>query len=215
MNRFFHSLTRLAGLAGLLVILAAAGGCQHMAPVRTLPTWVRGVYIPVFRNMTYETQIEDLATRLTQQAFLADGRVDVVPKEKADLVLKVELLRWDVETIRTSGDYIGRTSEVTLTIGVKLFDPDNMQEPRADLGQFRLSSAFNGDTRSTRYQPEPDRKAQLLTMLANQIVTRVINGFPATVPDLPPGTAVPQFRTPETIQMNDVLKARPEQDAPR
>lgn len=213
MTRTFHRTLPLAGLLGLLLILSLAAGCQRIAPIRTLPSWVRGVYIPVFKNETYEPQLEETATRLTQEAFLADGRVDVVPKEQADLVLQVTLMDWTAETVRTRGDYIGRTDEILLTYGIKLYDPFDMEHPMADLGRFRISTAFNIDIRSNRYEPEPDRKERLMRQLSEQILLRVINGFPASAAGIAPGSTVPQFRTPESIPMEDPLQPRPEQES--
>src|SRR5689334_18333586 len=132
MNRTFHRSLPRPALFGLFLILLLGAGCQRVAPVRTLPSWVRGIYIPVFKNSTVEPGIEDVATRLTQEAFLNDGRVDVVPKDRADLVLKVEIINWRAETARTRGDYIGRTSDVTLTVGIKMYDPFDLDKPMAD-----------------------------------------------------------------------------------
>lgn len=213
MTRISHRTLPLAGLLGLLLILTLATGCQRVAPIRTLPSWVRGIYIPVFTNQTYEPQLEETATRLTQEVFLTDGRVDIVPKEQADLVLKVTLLDWAAETVRTRGDYIGRTDEIVLAYNIQLFDPFDMEHPMADLGRFRLSTAFNIDIRSNRYEPEPDRKERLLRQLAEQILLHVLNGFPASATGVTPGSAVPQFRTPESIPMDDPLQPRPEQES--
>jgi hypothetical protein len=214
MNPISHRSLLRPALFGLFLILLLGAGCQRVAPVRTLPSWVRGVYIPVVKNDTVEPGIEDVVTRQIQEAFLTDGRVDVVPKDRADLVLKVELINWRAETVRTRGDYIGRTSDVTVTVGIKLYDPFDLDKPMADLGHFVISTAFNIDTRSNRYEPEPDRKERLLASVAQQVLAHVMSGFPAQAAGAATGVNVQQFRTPETIQMQEPLKSRPEQDAP-
>lgn len=215
MNRNALRSSSLAGLAGLLVLAILTAGCQRVAPIRTLPSWVRGIYVPVFKNETYEPEIEELATRLTQEAFLADGRVDIVPKAQADLVLKVDILDWQAETSDTRGDKIAKSDDIIMTVGIKLYDPFDLERPMADLGRFRITSGFNVDTRSNRYAAEPERKERLMSSLADQIVARVINGFPVAPAGVATDTNVPQFRTPETIQMDEVLKPRPEEDTPQ
>lgn len=211
MNQTSRTLT-LAGLAVIFAILTLAQGCQRVAPIRTLPSWVRGIYIPMVRNQTLEPNLEEVSTRQIQEAFLNDGRVDVVPKEQADLVLEVELKNWGAETVRTRGDYIGRTDRVSVVVSCKLYDPFDLKTPMADLGTFIVNSNFNIDTRSNSYEPEPDRKERLLKSMADQVMTRVINGFPTNMPALPPGTTVPQLRTPETIQMDEPLQPKPGAD---
>jgi len=68
----------LAAALAMSLLMLLTAGCERIAPIRTLPSWVRGVYIPVFKNKTYEPQIEEDATRYTQETFLRDGRVDIV-----------------------------------------------------------------------------------------------------------------------------------------
>lgn len=203
---------RLTGLLGLTLILVLAGACQRIAPIRTLPSWVRGVYIPVFKNKTVEPEVEELATRLAQEAFLNDGRVDIVPKTQADLTLVAEIVGWERKAGRTSSDHIAYTDDITVVASVKLYEPFDMKTPLADLGLIRASMPFRVDTRSVGFEPEPDRKEDLFRSLAGVIVGKVITGFPANLRDLPPGASVPNVRTPQSIQPDDVLAPKSTSD---
>lgn len=203
----------LTGTACLALVLILATGCERVAPVRTLPSWVRGIYIPTFKNKSFEPQIEENATRLTQEAFLADGRVDIVPKSEADLTLVVEIQDWQSMTTNTTGEHVATDDDVTLIASAKLFEPFDNKEPLADLGTIKVTTRFNVDTRSIEYIPEPDRKDQLLRALAQQILYKTITGFPTNLRDLPPGVTVPQYRSPESIEGGDVLKPRKSEDS--
>jgi hypothetical protein len=200
----------VAGLA--LLALLAATACERVAPIRTLPSWVRGVYIPVFKNKTFDPALEETATKLTAEAFLADGRVDIVPKSDADLTVVVEITKWDERASGTSGDKITDRNEYSLTASIKLFEPFDADkpgaEPLADLGRIKVDTEFNIDARSTFYVAEPDRKEQLLRALADQVLYRTINGFPTNLRNLPPGATLPEVKGPETIKTNDVLEPR-------
>lgn len=204
MNRFSFWPRSLA-LVGVSLLLLAAGACERIAPVRTLPSWVRGVYVPMIKNKTVEPQIEETITRLTEEAFLTDGRVDVVPRQSADLTLVVTITGWESRVSNTSGDHVASDEEVTVTADVKLYEPFDMSKPLADLGPLRVNSGFNIDTRSTSYEVEPDRKERLLRQLADQIVFRTLNGFPTTLRNLPPGVSLPEVRTPEAIVPEEPL----------
>ncbi len=194
--------------AALIVVMALASACERIAPVRTLPAWVQGIYIPMFKNKTFEPEIEELATRLTQQAFLADGRLDVVPKTNADLTLVAEIIDWKSTASGSSGDKVTDRERVTIIASVKLFEPYNEEIPLAELGPILIRSDFNIDTRSNNFEPEPDRKHDLFKRLAREIVFTTIDGFPPQPRDLPPGVNLPTIRSPGQIQIEDTLLPR-------
>jgi len=199
----------LAAALAMSLLMLLTAGCERIAPIRTLPSWVRGVYIPVFKNKTYEPQIEEDATRYTQETFLRDGRVDIVPKKDADVVVMVEIMAWNGRASGNSGEHIVNRESQTVTASVKLYEPF-ATEPLVDLGKVNVRADFYIDTRSTEYTDEPTRKEILLRALADQILFRTINGFPVNLKNLPAGTLVPEFKNPESISTGDILSPRPE-----
>ena len=52
-----------------------------------LPPDVRTIGIPVFKNVTDQPDLEQLATREVKNRFIQDGRLDVAPVGSADSVL--------------------------------------------------------------------------------------------------------------------------------
>lgn len=183
--------------AGCLMLAAAAAlaGCQRVTPVRTLPNWVRSVYIPMVQNHTGEIGIEELATQLIQEEFLADGRLRVAPKERSDLQIAATIIGYDETNWGLDSDDIARRRMINMTVRVLLLDPtDDPFDPQhviADLGELYVRSPYNSDTRSITYTVEPDRHYQAMNLLANLVVQQTITGFPVEIRGLPEGSRVP------------------------
>ncbi|HOE96794.1 MAG TPA: LPS assembly lipoprotein LptE [Candidatus Sumerlaeota bacterium] len=187
--------------------LLPVAGCERVAPVRTLPSWVRGIYVPMFENETFEPGIEQLATKMTQEEFLRDGRLDVVPERDADLVLKAKITEWLSKAGGSSGDKITEDEKITMVVNVGLYEPFE-DEPLAVLKPIRISSKFNIDVRSSDFEPEPDRRRALFQALGRRIVFDTITGFPPMVRDLPAGVTLPSIPNPEDIEPDQSLLPR-------
>jgi hypothetical protein len=198
---------RLAACAGMLMMLLLSTACERVAPVRTLPKYVRGVYIPMIANQSFEPALEEDATRLTQEEFLLDGRVQVVPRDQADLMVVAEITDWRERASGTSGDDVVENTEYLLTANVRLFEPFDDEKPLAELPAIRIRENFNTDERSSRYAPEPDRREIILRELAERIVESTIEGFPTQVRNQPAGVTLPEVPLPGQVGRNDVLRA--------
>lgn len=183
MNRFARALP----FALLIVAVLGAPACQRVRPSRTLPGWVRGLYIPNFQNLTTEPGLEEVATRLTQEEFLADGRVAVVRRRAADLQLTATILSYTVVVEDTENDDIPSLQRITMETALKLMDPLSPGEELADLGTLITESFYNADPRGVAYVIEPEAKERALAALARQIVRQTITGFPASLRALPAG----------------------------
>ena len=170
---------RLTKIPALMILLTVIlGGCERIMPVRTLPSWVQGIHIPMVHNGTYEPEIEELLTRLTQEIFLADGRIDIVEERHSDLVLAINVVIWDRKTAGASGDDVASDMAYQVTADLKLVEPNNRKIIYAELGQVTTLGRFNTDTRSIRFVPDPDRKHRLCENLAVMILNRTITGVP-------------------------------------
>lgn len=186
----------IAGLT-LAVALAVGTACERVRPVRTLPSWVRGIYVPMVVNKSYEPGLEEEATRLIQEAFLFDGRLDIVPKDQADLILVADIVDWREQASGSTGDKVTTDHEVEVKVNLSLFEPFNRDTPIAVLPQVAFSRdtknaiRFNTDVRSVDYEPEPDRKQEVLERLARTIVETTITGFPHEIGTTPINTALP------------------------
>ncbi|MCL5271024.1 MAG: LPS assembly lipoprotein LptE [bacterium] len=208
-NRAGWARTVFAACLSILVAAAALSGCERVAPVRTLPSWVRGLYVPMAHNSSFEPGLEEIVTRQIQEAFLADGRLDIVRKDQADLTLATDIVDWRERPSGRSGDYINKRVEVIVTASVKLLEPDgDEKKPMADLGKVTLIREVEADPRSIHYVSEPDKKDAILRELATRIMNRTIEGFPPELSGLPPGVKLPETRTPEDVHGRTVYRER-------
>lgn len=198
-------LSRAARGCALLVALCLSSGCERVQPVRTLPSWVRGVYIPMVQNRTVEPGLEETVTRLVQEEFLADGRLEVEAKDSADVQLRAVIETWRLEYDGFDDD-IATRRELTIVAGVQLLEPyDDPFDPKepviADLGRVATTYFYNHDQRSTYFQTEVDANEDALRQLARNIVFQTINGFPTQIEGAPAGSdPLRIFRPREDVQ---------------
>lgn len=88
--------------ATVLVFLV---GCGYKLGT-TLPPNMKKIYIPLFKNVTKEANIELGMTDKAIERFLIDGSLDVVEEEDADVILSVKITDYYREAVRYTGkDY--------------------------------------------------------------------------------------------------------------
>jgi hypothetical protein len=195
----------------LIPLLLGTTACTRIYPVRTLPNWVRGVYIPMIENESFEPGLEEVATRLTQEEFLADGQLNVVPKRMADLSVVAKIKDYRILLDDTDSDDLPQLEEAIVTAELYLFDPLNDEVPMASLGLLEASTLYAADARSVNYRVEPDVKRDVLLQLARQIVFRTISGFPEELQNLPEGAKLPNVIQPAAGQyQQNVFRNRTE-----
>ncbi len=207
----FHRHTFFA--IALAILGAFSVSCTRVYPVRTLPNWVRGIYIPMVMNKSKEPGIEEIATRMAQEEFLADGQIRIVPKSQADLQLVAVIKSYTIlsDDSSSGGDRISNRDEIIIASELKLYDPSvdpfkPDQEPIANLGEMRTRFQISSDTRQRNYIPEPDAKEDLFGAWARQVVSRTITGFPVELQGLPQGTQMQQMRQPDHGIQGDVFR---------
>ena len=113
----------------------------------------------------------------------------MVRKQDADATLVLRILEWDERSENTTGDEVSSDERVSMLVQVQLFEPYAEDTLIADLGEIRVRSIFNTDARSSRYQPEPDRKTAMMRQMADRVVERTISGFPVGLAGMPPAPA--------------------------
>jgi hypothetical protein len=114
--------------AGALVVAAAllapaGGGCGYSLR-GTLPSHIRTVAVPVFRNATYEPAVEQVITAAILNAFATSGRLAVASVGEADSLLDGEVVGYAVQALA--------------------FDQ------RSNVTQFRLVVTLNAEFRDLR-----------------------------------------------------------------
>lgn len=181
------------GLLLTLAVLMMAVGCERVAPVRTLPNWVHGVYVPMIKNKSFEPGLEEIATIKTQEAFLRDGQLRVVNEQNADLTVIATIKEFLAETSSTDGDDVAERTRNYVRASVALYEPFERDEPLAVLDDVIVVMEANTDPRSSFYSAEPDRVDTIMERLGTLIAIRTISGFPSDLRDLPPGVKAPRL----------------------
>jgi outer membrane lipopolysaccharide assembly protein LptE/RlpB len=105
----------------LLTVAVLGGGCGYT--VRgTLPSHIKTVAVPVFRNNTSEPAIEGFITRAVVEAFSTNGRLKVVGSDKADAVLDGEITGYNVYSIAFDQNSNVRQYRLAVTLNLKMRD---------------------------------------------------------------------------------------------
>lgn len=108
--------------AGFLLLLAVLlGGCGYT--VRgTLPSHIKAIAVPIFRNRTQEPAVESLITRAVVEAFSTNGRLRVVGTEQADAVLDGEITGYNIVSIAFDRNANVRLYRLVVTVNLRLRD---------------------------------------------------------------------------------------------
>ena len=88
---------RLATLA-LAIATLGLGGCGYSFR-GTLPSHIRTIAVPIFGNRTQQPGVESIITRAVVQAFVTNGRLQVVRPADADAILDGEVMSYGVGVV--------------------------------------------------------------------------------------------------------------------
>jgi len=91
----------------ILLGSVALPGCSSYRLGTTLPANMKTVFIPTFKNSTYQTGIEMDITNEVIQRFRIDSNLQPVSREEADTMLIGEITGWDRQVL----SYVGNTEE--------------------------------------------------------------------------------------------------------
>jgi hypothetical protein len=166
------------GLAGLLLITGCANyrlGTGPEVPYRTL-------YIAPVGNEALVPQAVALVTREVRQAFIRDGRIQIVGSaDEAEAVLTITLVDYGraVATARADDTGLARKFDLTLTARLNLVDRTG-DAGIADRTVFATRQAFtDGDGFRIDDRPAPggqlSAEFQTLPLLAQQLAERVLH----------------------------------------
>lgn len=171
MKSWYHRRTFV--LAALLLLLVA---CTSVPLKRTLPEAITTIYVPMFKNVTYEPGIEELITNHTIESFLADGRLTVVQKSVADARVEGTITAYTIGVSSFTSDDFPLMGTAEATAHISVWQPQTPESPIADFSDIHAAITYVGDPRSTIYENVVEVKERLLKALAFDIVTTVMTG---------------------------------------
>ncbi|PYO23600.1 MAG: hypothetical protein DMD85_08930 [Candidatus Rokuibacteriota bacterium] len=90
--------TRRRAVLALAITALGVGGCGYSFR-GTLPSHVRTIAVPIFANRTQQPGVESIITRAVVQAFVTNGRLQVVRPADADAILDGEVMSYGVGAI--------------------------------------------------------------------------------------------------------------------
>jgi hypothetical protein len=103
-----------------VLALALLPGCSSYRLGTTLPANMKTVFIPTFKNNTYQTGIEMDITNEVIQRFRIDGNLQPVSREEADTVLLAEITGWDRQVLSYRGDTEDVVEEYRLYVNARI-----------------------------------------------------------------------------------------------
>ena len=114
----------LRGALCFLVVVLVSSSCgYHLAGYgSTLPSHIRAISIPVFKNSSSEPNIQKDATDAIRRAFISDGRLKVTDTSKADLLMRGILTNYQLRAVSISSEGSAEEYVVRLGVQVELYD---------------------------------------------------------------------------------------------
>lgn len=190
--------------------------CTRIPPVRILPSHINSIYIVTFENRSYEPGIEEKLTRLTQEEFLLDGRLNVAVRPNADAILAGKIQKFNVLSGRFSTDDFPLSSEIEVVADVSLYDPSDRKREKPLMTWENIDARYSyvSDARRIIQKSTEDAYEEALRSLARQIVFAVITQRPTKIAPgvlsvsgpAPPGTPqrIPGTKTLDTRFLDTV-----------
>ncbi|MEW5911710.1 MAG: LptE family protein [Thermodesulfobacteriota bacterium] len=104
----------------ILAVLVAACGYQFRGKQNNLPSDVRSIAIPVFKNDTNEVRIENIFTDAVIFQFTRSQMVRVVSEGQADAVLTGTVTKVEITDVALTSGQTSAQRRVTITVAAKL-----------------------------------------------------------------------------------------------
>jgi outer membrane lipopolysaccharide assembly protein LptE/RlpB len=160
----------------LLTLFLNGCGYHLTGTGSTLPKHLKTLSIPVFTNSSSQPEIHRELTSAIINAFITDGRVKVVRKGQSNMVMKGNLIHYELKTVSFSandfaGDYI-------VVLGVDVEVTDRVKN-KPYLKQ-NLKTEWNYTATSDIVDTESARLAALeeaYRVLGNRLVSLLVNQF--------------------------------------
>lgn len=164
-------------MAACIAVAFLFTSCTTVPRVRTLPEYLRAVYVPMFKNHSYEPGVEELVTSYTVDEFLADGRLDVVQKNKADIAIEGSIRSFNIQATSFEDDEFPSVSTADATADIVVWETmGNSKRKIGELKKVTASVSFISDPRRVIEEVDVDVKDRLMRELARRIVLEVITG---------------------------------------
>jgi hypothetical protein len=123
-----HALRHLLVATLTLLTVSSISGCKSYQLGNPVELPFKSIYIKPVINDSFAPQAQALLSAQIRQAFIRDGRTQLVTSEEAaDAVLLVNLTEYDRQaaTRRSDDTVVSRDFDLTLAVEVSLFSQNN------------------------------------------------------------------------------------------
>ena len=99
-------------------------GCGYhlVGTGNTLPPHIKTIHIPVFENTSSQPEIHRQLTSFVLQSFISDGRLKIVNKDEADLIVNATLSYYNLRNVAFSSQDLVSDIIIELEIDLKVTD---------------------------------------------------------------------------------------------
>ena len=99
-------------------------GCGYrlVGTGNALPTHIKTIHIPVFENTSSQPEIHRQLTSFVLQSFISDGRLKIVKKDDADLIVEATLRYYNLRNVAFSSQDLVSDIIIELQIDLKVTD---------------------------------------------------------------------------------------------
>ena len=87
-----------------------------------LPPHIKTIHIPVFENTSSQPEIHRQLTSFVLQSFISDGRLKIVNKDEADLIVDATLSYYNLRNVAFSSQDLVSDIIIELEIDLKVTD---------------------------------------------------------------------------------------------
>ena len=108
----------------LAIYCLFCSGCGYhlVGTSSALPTHIKTIHIPVFENTSSQPEIHRQLTSFVLQSFISDGRLKIVNKDEADLIVDATLSYYNLRNVAFSSQDLVSDIIIELEIDLKVTD---------------------------------------------------------------------------------------------
>lgn len=158
------------------MLLSLCLSCGYTAST-TLPSHIKTIAIPLFKNETLEYGVEEELTRAVTEKFVSDNRLKVVGEKEASSLLLGTVKTYKRSIFSYSTGEVAQEYEVTIRVSVQFQDVSNNKIIWKEDNLQSTARYFAIDMAGQKAQTEQDGRAPAIQFLANDILTRTVEGW--------------------------------------
>ena len=108
----------------LVIYCLFFSGCGYhlVGTGNALPKHIKTIHIPVFENTSSQPEIHRQLTSFVLQSFISDGRLKIVNKDEADLIVDATLSYYNLRNVAFSSQDLVSDIIIELEIDLKVTD---------------------------------------------------------------------------------------------